>query len=69
MHLGNYKGGEKIADMTDEELITITIDNCMNLKHIKKANGGRENEELNYQLKVVIAKLSSFGVNVEDITL
>lgn len=55
--------------MTDKELITITIDNYMNLQRIKKANNGQENDELNYQLKGVIAKLSSLGVNVEDITL
>lgn len=55
--------------MTDKELITITIDNYMNLQRIKKANGNQENEELNYQLKGVIAKLASLGVNVEDITL
>ena len=55
--------------MTDKELITITIDSYMNLQRIKKANNGQENEELNYQLKGVVAKLSSLGVNVEDITL
>ena len=58
-----------VTEMIDKELITITIDNYMNLQRIKKANGGQENEELNYQLKGVVAKLSSLGVNVEDITL
>lgn len=55
--------------MTDKELITITIDTYMNLQRIKKANGNQENKELDYQLKDVIAKLSSFGVNVEDLTI
>ena len=41
----------------------------MNLQRIKKANGDQVNEELDYQLKGVIAKLSSLGVNVEEITL
>lgn len=41
----------------------------MNLQRIKKANGDTENQELDYQLKGLVAKLSSFGVNVEDLTL
>lgn len=55
--------------VTEKELITTTIDTYMNLQRIKKANGDHENKELDYQLKGVIAKLSSLGVNVEDITL
>lgn len=55
--------------LTEKELITFTIDTYMNLQRIKKANGNQENKELDYQLKGVIAKLSSMGVNVEDITL
>ena len=54
--------------MSEKELITVTIDNYMNLQRIKKANGDRENIELDYQLKGLVAKLSSFGVNVEDLT-
>lgn len=41
----------------------------MNLQRIGKANGDYENKEPDYQLKGVIAKLSSLGVNVEEITL
>ncbi len=55
--------------MSEKELITITIDTYMNLQRIKKANGDSENSELDYQLKGVTAKLSSFGINVEDLTL
>ena len=55
--------------MTEKELITVTIDNYMNLQRVKKANGDHENKELDYQLKGLVAKLSSFGVNVEDLTL
>lgn len=55
--------------VTEKELIATTIDIYMNLQRIKKANGDYENKELDYQLKGVIAKLSSLGVNVEDITL
>lgn len=55
--------------MTDKELITITIDRYTDLQRIKKANGDHENPELDYQLKVTVAKLSSMGVSVEDITL
>lgn len=56
-------------EMTEKELITVTIDNYMNLQRIKKANGDTENIELNYQLKGLVAKLSSLGVNIEDLTL
>ena len=55
--------------MTDKELITVTIDRYTDLQRIKKANGEQENSELEYQLKVTVAKLASMGVSVEDITL
>ena len=64
------KGGGKVSDsMTREELISLTIDKYTDLQRIKKANGGNENKELEYQLKVTVAKLSSLGISVEDITL
>ncbi len=55
--------------MSDKELVTMTIDQYSLLQHIKEANGGHENRELDYALKVIVAKLSSLDVNVEDITL
>lgn len=55
--------------MTDKELITVTIDRYTDLQRIKKANGDYVNPELEYQLKVTVAKLASMGVSVEDITL
>ena len=55
--------------MTREELISLTIDKYTDLQRIKKANGNTENKKLDYQLKVTIAKLSSLGISVEDITL
>ena len=55
--------------MTDKELITTTIDRQTDLQQIKKANEGHKNEVLEYLIKVTTAKLSSLGVNVEDITL
>ena len=54
--------------MTEKELIAFTIDIYMNLQSIKE-NGTQENKELDYQLKNVIAKLSSMGVDVGDLTL
>ena len=56
-------------EMTKEELISITIDKYIDLQRIKRANGDAENYELDYQIKVAVAKLSSLGVSVEDITL
>ncbi len=55
--------------MTEKELITFTIDTYMNLQRIKKENGNQENKELDYQLKGVVAKLASMGINVEDLTM
>lgn len=58
-----------VMEMTDKELIMVTIDRYTDLQQIKKANGGHENEMLDYLIKVTAAKLSSMGINVEDITL
>lgn len=58
-----------VEDVTDKELITTTIDRYTELQQIKKANGNHENPQLDYYIKVTTAKLSSLGINVEDITL
>ena len=54
---------------TTIELIKVLIDKYTDLQRIKRANNGVENQELEYQIKVTIAKLASLGVSVEDITL
>lgn len=58
-----------VQEMSDKELITITIDRYADLQQIKKANGEHKNEMLDYLIRVTTAKLSSLGVNVEDLTL
>lgn len=58
-----------VHEMSDKELILVTIDRYTDLQQIKKANGDHKNEMLDYLIKVTVAKLSSMGVNVEDITL
>lgn len=58
-----------MEDMTEKELITVLIDKYTDLQRIKKANKNTPNEELEYQIKATTAKLSSMGVNVEDLTL
>lgn len=55
--------------MSDKELVTMMIDQYALLQQIKQANAGHENTALDYALKLAVAKLSSYGVNVEDITL
>lgn len=55
--------------MSDKELIVITIDKYTDLQKIKKANGDHENKELDYQIKVTLAKLALLGVSAEDITI
>lgn len=54
-----------MEDMTEKELITVLIDKYTDLQRIKRANNGVENQELEYQIKVTIAKLASLGVSVE----
>ena len=56
-------------EMTEKELITVLIDKYTDLQRIKQANGDVQNKELEYQIKVTTAKLSSLGVSVKDITL
>lgn len=58
-----------MEEMTEKELITVLIDKYTDLQRIKKANNNVENEELEYQIGATTAKLSSMGVNVEDLTL
>lgn len=60
-------GGEDMP--SDKELINNLIDLYSILQQVKQGNDGHENRVLEYQIKVVTAKLSSMGVNVEDITL
>ena len=55
--------------MPEKELISVTIDRYTDLQQIKKANGDYKNEMLDYLIKVTVAKLSSLGVNVDDISL
>lgn len=50
-----------VMEMSDKELITTTIDRYTDLQQIKKANGGHENEVLDYLIKVTAAKLSSLA--------
>ena len=54
---------------TKEELVDSTFYIYVDLQRIKKANNGHKNQELDYLIKVTVAKLSSLGVSVEDITL
>lgn len=58
-----------MEEMTEKELITVLIDKYTDLQRIKKANNNVENEELEYQIRATTAKLSSMGVDVEDLTL
>ena len=55
--------------MTPQEMEYMEIENYSRLQRIKKENGQQENSSLDYEIKISKAKLSSLGVNVEDITL
>ena len=63
------KGGSEDGGYDRKRTVTVLIDKYTDLQRIKRANNGVENQELEYQIKVTIAKLASLGVSVEDITL
>ena len=52
--------------MTDKELIQTEITNYCKLQRIKKYEQG-ENPELEYQIREAKAKLSVFGVNIQEL--
>ena len=54
--------------MTKEEMQAELIERYAAYQRIKKANK-EENEVLDYEIKVTSARLSTLGVNVEDLTL
>ena len=60
---------ERVEEMQDKELLMILIDQYTNLQRIKKANGETVNEELEYQIRTTAAKLTSVGMNLEELTL
>ena len=53
-------------DVSEKEIIEITIRTYCNLQRIKKHEKG-ENQELEYQLKEAKAKLAIYGLNIEDL--
>lgn len=56
-------------EMSDKELVTMTIEHFTDLQRIKKANGDTVNEELDYQIRITTAKLSAMGISIEDISM
>lgn len=59
------KGGENMP--SDKEMINNLIDNYTSLQRIKKADDVQK--ELEYQLKILKAKLESFGIITSDLDL
>ena len=55
--------------MTPQEMIREEIDNYSRLQRIKDANGEQKNKQLDYESTVSAAKLQSYGVNLEKLTL
>lgn len=52
---------------SDKEMINNLIDNYTSLQRIKNADNTEK--ELNYQLKILKAKLESFGIITSDLDL
>ena len=55
--------------MAPEELKDFLITQYCDYQEIKAANGDHENRELDYKIKKTAARLSSLGVNTEELTL
>ena len=61
------KGAKEMGEeMNEKEIIDIAIRTYCNLQRIKKYEQG-ENPELEYQLKEAKAKLSVYGVNIQEL--
>ncbi len=55
--------------MTREEKTDELIEQFGKYQQIKKDNDGHVNQTLDYEIKILTARLSTLGVNVEDLTL
>lgn len=55
-----------LDNVSEKEIIEVTIRTYCNLQRIKKHEQG-ENPELEYQLKEARAKLAIYGVNIQDL--
>lgn len=58
-----------MEEMTEKELIAVLIDKYTDLQRIKRANRNTPNEEVDYQIKDTVEKLSSMGIDVADLAL
>lgn len=52
---------------SDKEMLNYLIDSYTSLQRIKKSNDAEK--EINYQLKILKAKLESFGIVTTDLDL
>ena len=53
--------------MTDKELVSVAIDEYISIQRIKIADD--RDKEIDVQERQIKAKLESYGVNVESLTL
>ncbi len=56
-----------MIEMNQYEVINNTIDYYKNLQAIKRANNGKENKVLDYEIKTTRVKLESFGINLHNL--
>ena len=60
-------GKEANEAMTDNEQVSVLIDNYTNLQRIKMAED--RDKEIDYQLKATKAKLETHGISTEDLDI
>ena len=58
---------EEVDKMTEKELMTMLIDNYINLQRIKMAPD--RDQELDRQITAVKAKLEALGIVTEDLSI
>jgi hypothetical protein len=61
------KKGDSMEDMTEKEQATALIDKYTELQRIKVATD--KDKEVDYQIRVVCAKLQALGITMEDLKL
>lgn len=55
------------VDMNEREMVNTLIDNYTSLQRILKADNSKK--EIDYQLRILKAKLESFGIITSDLDL
>ena len=65
--MSSPRGRKELRTMTDKELVSVAIDEYISIQRIKIADD--RDAEIDVQERKIKAKLESYGINVESLTL